>query len=237
MALCVEFDGQRLGTGYAWSSATVSVTYGLDTEVWTPSADVADPYTAYSELAAWIADGARPWASVTASVTWQRGILDIGNGAGGVELGVAYSVLPDTFTPSAAFDALTTVNDNIYPVSVWPPNGWTVKQWHRQGFMGDASNTGPARPGATGLGAIAWTAEAIMTLDDCNALQSLLKAATSPRRGWILQESTGGIPTPYTMSRQVDYGTWRQVAIGPMTQTRAGVSLWRVTLELGADPL
>jgi hypothetical protein len=231
MALCVEFDGQRLGTGYAWASATVSVTYGLDTEVWTPSADVADPYTAYSELAAWIADPARAWATVTVSVsvTWERGILDIGNGAGGVEFGLAYSIAPDTFTPSAAFEALTAANENPYAVSVWPPNGWTVKQWHRQGFMGDASNTGPARPGATGLGAIAWTAEAIMPLDDCNALQALLKAATSPRRGWILQESTGGTPA--------QYGTWRQVAIGPMTQARAGVSLWRVTLELGADPL
>jgi hypothetical protein len=227
MALCVEFDGQRMGTGYAWSSATVSVTLGLDTEVWTPSADVADPYTAYSELAAWIADGARPWAPVTASVTWIRTFLASGSGA--VEFGLVYDVEFDAVTKSAAFEALADAANNAYPINVWPPNGWTVKQWHRQGFMGDASNTGPARPGATGLGAIAWTAEAIMPLDDCNALQALLKAATSPRRGWILQESTGGAPTAY--------GTWRQVAIGPMTQARAGVSLWRVTLELGADPL
>jgi hypothetical protein len=227
MGLCIEFDGQRMGTGYAWSSATVSVTYGLDTEVWTPSAAVAEPHTAWSELAAWIADAARPWSPVTATVTWARGTLDDGSGA--VEFGIVYSVDPDTFTPSAAFEQLSAANDNLYPVSTWPPTGYNVREWKRRGYMGDAANTGAARAGVTGLGDLAWTAEAVMSWSEVQTLTDLLAACTSPRRGWILQQTTGGTPS--------QYGTWRQVAIGAIQSSRLGPTLFRVTIELGGDAL
>lgn len=227
MGLCIEFDGQRLGTGYAWSAATVSVTLAPDTEVWTPSAVVADPYTAYTELAAWIADAARPWSPVTAEVTWQRALLN--SGSGGVGLGLACSVEFDAITPSAAFEALTDAANNAYPVSTWPPSGYNVREWKRRGYTGDAANTGAARSGVTGLGDLAWTAEAVMPWSEVETLTDLLAACTSPRRGWILQQTTGGTPT--------QYGTWRQVAIGAIQSSRLGPSLFRVSIELGGDAL
>jgi hypothetical protein len=106
-----------------------------------------------------------------------------------------------------------------------------VRTWIRRGYKGQAAAYGATRNGVVGLGDLQATATGILTRDEVDSLTALLYAATSPRRGYILQESTGPSATPGA------WGTWRAVSIGEVTVERAGPTLWRVSLELGGDPL
>ena len=231
MALSLEFDPARLPTvdGYSWAnvSATISYpTYSSDT--WTLTAGITDPYAALQDLIAWGQDGARPWDGEPFAVRWTRYLSGVTG-----ETGTAAWEPVEWSIDSAPDDTYSLLfsGDGTAATTVWPSTGWDVRVWRRRGYKGQAAAYGATRGGVVGLGDLQATATGILTRDEVDSLQALLYAATSPRRGHILQESTGPSDTPGA------WGTWRAVSIGEVTLERAGPTLWRVSLELGGDPL
>ena len=231
MALSIEFDPLRLPTvdGYSWANVALSADYiGIGDEPWTLAAGVADSYGALRDLLAWGQDAARIWHPDPFTVRWTRGLAGV-DGLTGVA--VLEPVEWAVESPTADAEALLFGAPSSAATTIWPASGWDVRTWVRRGYKGQAAAYGATRGGVVGLGDLQATATGILSRSEVDSLNALLYAATSPRRGWILQESTGPSATPGA------WGTWRQVSIGEVTLDRAGPTLWRVSLELGGDAL
>jgi hypothetical protein len=81
---------------------------------------------------------------------------------------------------------------------------------------GDCGSALSLRSGVPGLAGIAPTVEAACTPQDAARLTSVLSVARNPRRAHIYQTHTA---------------SWRQLAIGKVSRTAVGQSLYSVTLE------
>lgn len=225
MMLSLEFDPARLGLTETWAAAEVDVTVGMDTETFSLPAGITDAYSAYTALAAWVSDGARPWAPLAAEVTWTDSTS--GNGVPCVQFGLS---AVDSLARNADWLALADSVEVAAATTIRPELGFTLQEWLPQGPRGDGTAKGATRDTVPTFGDYRWTAEAVMSRTTLDGLTALLYAATSPRRGWVLQQSTG--PTGPDQ-----WGTWRQCAIGEVTVDRAGPRLWRVSMQLGGAAL
>lgn len=231
MALSIEFDPLRLPTvdGYSWAAVSMVIDYGAySSDTWTLSAGITDPYSALQDLMTWGQDPARPWDGEPFTVRWSRYLAGVDGLTGTAAWEpVEWQIVGGT---DDAFSLLFS-GDGTAATTIWPASGWDARTWLRKGYKGQAAAYGATRSGVVGLGELGATATGILNRSEVDSLNALLWAATSPRRGWILQESTGPSATPGA------WGTWRQVSIGEVTVERANSTLWRVSLELGGDAL
>lgn len=226
--LALEFDPTRLGLTETWAAASVDVTVGLDTETFSLPAGITDAYSAYAALVEWMADPARLWAPMSVELTWTSESSD--NGIPVVQFWPSNINELDDFSPNADWRALTQGVDNPVAVTIRPELGWTLQEWVPRGLRGDGTAKGATRDSVPVWGDLRWTAEAVMTRATLDAFTALLYAATSPRRGWVLQQSTG----PSGIDQ---WGIWRQAAIGAVTVSREGARLYRVAMELSGAAL
>lgn len=223
--LTLEFDPTRLGLTETWAAASVDVTVGLDTETFSLPAGITDAYSAYAALVEWINDGARPWALLDAELTWTNGTS--GTNIGCVQFGVTGV---DTLAKNADWSGLADSSEVAATTTIRPELGWTLQEWVPRGLRGDGTAKGATRDSVPVWGDLRWTAEAVMSRATLDAFTALLYAATSPRRGWVLQQSAGPAGPD-------QWGIWRQAAIGNVTVSRQGALLYRVAMELSGAAL
>jgi hypothetical protein len=122
-------------------------------------------------------------------------------------LGIAASIISPTVQHTGISSASGT----------WAPAVRIAVRRHVRSLAGgDCGSALSLRTGVPGLAGIAPTVEAACTPQDAARLTSVLSVARNPRRAHIYQTHTA---------------SWRQLAIGKVSRTAVGQSLYSVTLE------
>jgi hypothetical protein len=213
-------------TTEAWSW-TITVQIGAAVDTYTNAERSAfDTVTAF---VAWASAAARPWAD-TVSWRWSWS-MDASTGGATLSLGSTDNA---TLTMSVGATARLGIASGVGTVfagttaasGTWSPGpvGLLTVAVDLP-FLGDdgaASGTGAVRSGVPGL-----AGRRPVMAGVCDALQharliSILRLASTPRRGWVYQRHTD---------------TWIDVAIGGYTRAAVNSLWWQVTFEVGGEVL
>lgn len=206
---------------------TINVQIGAFVDTYTNAERSA--YDSLQAFVAWASAAARPWPdTVLWRWSWSQDVA-----TGGAKMTLVSSDAA-TLTMSAAATGRLGIASGVGTLFVgttaasgtWAPGpvGMLAAVLDLP-FLGDegvTSATGAVRPGVPGL-----AGRRPVVSGTCDALQharliSILRLASTPRRGWVYQRHTA---------------TWIDVAIGGYTRQAVNSLWWRVELEAGGEVL
>ena len=150
-----------------WTAATLDVTIGVDTDLFTPTSAVHSAYAWGNEFTAWIAAAGRPWVALGVTAQWGWRLSEVSPYLGRVDLGLLVSEAW-SWVATGASEALTGIPSDAQIAATWyygnnvgPVAGCVVPHepgvWGRGGVItfssdsGDAGSFGAALPFAPGL--------------------------------------------------------------------------------------
>lgn len=211
----------------AFDSVWIQIQYGVDADIYVPTAGLANVYDIMVEFVAWANNPARPasWgvAGLVFAWSWAR---DPATGGALLTLSANLAFSINTVTGGLNIPMMVghTSSTGTYPAQgTWVPSvPIAISAAALLLGEGDAGGSSLIRPGSPGIACGQPKVEAIGTALDAARLAGILALAQTPRRGWMYQVHTG---------------TWFRFAIGAISRSAEGAQNYRFTFEVSGTAI
>ena len=212
-----------LNTRDNWAAATITITIGVTSHVWTCPASALNAYDAIVDFTSWLPG---VFSGQTVAALFARNPADAG-----LLIQLSFSTTTALLMPNGAATSLlgftmasgTTVTATASAWGSWAPaqTDGRINQaldYPMVEGSGDAGGAGAIRAGVPAFGLVKPRVDAFGSALDAGRLTAMLANAPSLRLGWFFR----------TIDR-----TWRQFSVGPVARSSVGHNLYKFTFDVG----